>query len=150
MSESSYKTFALTMVISFILMYGIMFLNVDEVDYIYLSMTRLYMTLMMIAAMAILMLATMGMMYKNKKTNLVIIIVGLTVFGLSLFGVRTQTFVGDVQYMRGMIPHHSIAIMTSKNADIKDPEVRKLADGIIATQKREIAEMKRILARLDK
>ena len=74
----------------------------------------------------------------------------IAVFGLSLAGVRTQTLVGDVQYMKGMIPHHSIAIMTSKNANIKDPEVRKLADGIIATQEKEIAEMKAILARMKK
>jgi len=150
MNNGSYKTFALTMIISFILMYGIMFLNVDEADHIYLSMTRFYMTLMMVAAMALLMLATMGMMYKNKRLNLVIGIMGIAVFCLSLVGVRTQTLVGDVQYMKGMIPHHSIAIMTSKNAHIKDPEVRKLADGIIAAQEKEIAEMKAILARMKK
>jgi uncharacterized protein (DUF305 family) len=148
MNKGSYKTFAVTMVISFILMYGIMFLNVDQADHIYLSMTRFYMTLMMVAAMAVLMLASMGMMYKNKRLNLVIGIGSVALFGLSLAGVRTQTFVGDVQYMRGMIPHHSIAIMTSKNAHIKDPEVRKLADGIIKTQEKEIAEMKAILARM--
>ena len=71
-------------------------------------------------------------------------------FGLALAGVRTQTLVGDVQYMKGMIPHHSIAIMTSTRADIKDPEVKKLSQGIIEAQEREIAEMKRILARMDK
>lgn len=148
MNSGSYRTFALTMVISFILMYGIMFLNVDEADHIYLSMTRFYMTLMMVAAMAILMLATMRMMYTNTKLNIIIAIISVLAFSGSLAGVRTQTFVGDVQYMRGMIPHHSIAIMTSKHADIKDPEVRKLADGIIAAQEKEIAEMKKILARM--
>ncbi|WP_394772407.1 DUF305 domain-containing protein [Mucilaginibacter sp.] len=146
--NSSYRTFLLTMIVSFILMYGIMFLNVDQADHIYLSMTRFYMTLMMVAAMAILMLSTMRMMYKNQKLNLTITCMSIAVFTLSLIGVRTQTFVGDVQYMKGMIPHHSIALMTSKNAHIKDPEVRKLADGIIATQENEIAEMKRIMARM--
>lgn len=150
MEKSSYRIFALTLVISFMLMYVVMFLNVDQANHIYLSMTRFYMTTMMIAVMAVLMVLTMGMMYKNKKLNLIIMIASATVFGLSLAGVRTQTFVGDVQYMKGMIPHHSIAILTSKNAKIKDPEVRKLADGIIATQEKEIAEMKRILARMDK
>ncbi|MFD0795411.1 DUF305 domain-containing protein [Mucilaginibacter litoreus] len=147
---SNYQIFALTLIISFIVMYCIMFLNVDEADHIYLSMTRIYMTLMMVAAMALLMIATMGKMYKNKRINLMIVIIGITVFGLSLAGVRTQTLIGDVQYMKGMIPHHSIAILTSKNAHIKDPEVRKLADGIIATQEKEIAEMKAILARINK
>jgi uncharacterized protein (DUF305 family) len=150
MEKGQYKTFVLTLLCSFIIMYGVMFLNVDQADHIYLSMTRFYMTLMMTADMALLMLAMMRMMYKNRKVNVIIILSSTAVFILSLIGVRTQTFVGDVQYMKGMIPHHSIAIMTSKNANIKDPEVRKLADGIIAAQEKEIAQMKRILARMNK
>ena len=141
MEKGNYKTFVLTLLCSFIIMYGVMFLNVDQADHIYLSMTRFYMTLMMTAAMALLMLAMMRMMYKNRKLNVIIMLSSIAVFVLSIVGVRTQTFVGDVQYMKGMIPHHSIAIMTSKNANIKDPEVRKLADGIIAAQEKEIAEM---------
>ncbi|RWY48351.1 DUF305 domain-containing protein [Mucilaginibacter gilvus] len=148
MEKGNYKTFVWMLALSFIIMYGVMFLNVDQADHIYLSMTRLYMTLMMVASMALLMLAMMRMMYKNRKLNLVIILSSMVVFILSLVGVRTQTLVSDVQYMKGMIPHHSIAIMTSKNANIKDPEVRKLADGIIKTQEKEIAEMKAILARM--
>ncbi|MEO8950166.1 MAG: DUF305 domain-containing protein [Mucilaginibacter sp.] len=150
MEKGNYKTFALMLVLSFIIMYGVMFLNVDQADHIYLSMTRFYMTLMMVAAMALLMLTMMRMMYKNRKLNTIIILSSTAAFILSLVGVRTQTFVGDVQYMKGMIPHHSIAIMTSKNANIKDPEVRKLADGIIAAQEKEIAQMKNILNRIDK
>ena len=149
-NNGSYRKFALTMAISFILMYGIMFLNVDQADHIYLSMTRFYMTLMMVAAMSVLMLTTMGMMYKNKRLNLVIGIVSIAVFGLSLAGVRTQTFIGDVQYMKGMIPHHSIAIMVSKKAHLKDPEVVQLSQSIIKAQENEIAQMKKILARMDK
>ncbi|MDN3584967.1 DUF305 domain-containing protein [Mucilaginibacter flavus] len=150
MEKGNYKTFALMLILSFVIMYGVMFLNVDQADHVYLSMTRFYMTLMMVAAMALLMLAMMRMMYKNRKLNMVIILSSTAAFVLSLVGVRTQTFVGDVQYMKGMIPHHSIAIMTSKNANIKDPEVRKLADGIIKTQEKEIAQMKAILARMKK
>ena len=150
MEKGNYKTFVLTLLCSFIIMYGVMFLNVDQADHIYLSMTRLYMTLMMVTAMALLMLAMMRMIYKNRKLNVIIILSSTAMFILSLIGVRTQTFVGDVQYMKGMIPHHSIAIMTSKNANIKDPEVRKLADGIIAAQEKEIAQMKRILAQMNK
>ncbi len=150
MEKGNYKTFVWMLVLSFIIMYGVMFLNIDQVDHIYLSMTRFYMTLMMVAAMALLMLAMMRMMYKNRKLNMIIILSSAAAFILSLVGVRTQTFVGDVQYMKGMIPHHSIAIMTSKNANIKDPEVRKLANGIIAAQEKEIAQMKAILARMKK
>ncbi|MEO7212009.1 MAG: DUF305 domain-containing protein [Mucilaginibacter sp.] len=150
MEKGNYKMFVWMLFLSFIIMYGVLFLNVDQADHIYLSLTRLYMTLMMVAAMAVLMLAMMRIMYKNRKLNTIIILSSVAVFILSLVGVRTQTFVGDVQYMKGMIPHHSIAIITSKNAHIKDPEVRKLADGIIAAQEKEIAEMKKILARMGK
>jgi uncharacterized protein (DUF305 family) len=77
-----------------------------------------------------------------------IVVCSIAVFGLALAGVRTQAGIGDVQYMKGMIPHHSIAIMVSKHADIKDSEVKKLAQNIIDAQEKEIAEMKRILARM--
>lgn len=100
--------------------------------------------------MAIIMLLMMEKMYPNKKINNLIVIGSMVVFGLVLTALRTQTPVGDEQYMKAMIPHHSSAIMTSENANIQDPELRKLADGIIRAQKKEIAEMKAILARIEK
>ncbi len=138
------------LLVSFVLMYAIMFLNVEQPDHIYLSMTRLYMTVLMICAMAVLMLVMMPMMYTNKKINLGIIISSTALFVLAFVGVHKQVGIGDVQYMKGMIPHHSIAIMTSKNAHIKDARVRKLADGIIKTQVKEIAEMKALIDSLQK
>lgn len=89
-------------------------------------------------------------MYPNKKLNASIILGAVVLFGFVLAGLRTQTPVGDVQYMKAMIPHHSSAIMTSKNANIKDPEVKKLSECIIASQEKEIAEMKAVLARMEK
>lgn len=136
--------------ISFVAMYAIMYLNVDQFDHIYINMTRFYITLLMISAMALIMLGMMKMMYQNKKLNVIIVTFSIAVFILALAGVRTQTAIGDVQYMKGMIPHHSIAIMTSKNAHLKDPEVKKLAQSIIDAQEKEIAQMKAMLARLDK
>lgn len=150
MTGTAYQKFGVTMAISFIIMYGIMFLNVSETNHIYLSLTRTYMTLLMISTMAIVMLLMMGKMYTNKKINSFIIIVSVLVFGLVFTALRTQTPVGDEQYMKAMIPHHSSAIMTSENANIQDPELRKLADDIIDAQKREIAQMKAILDRLEK
>lgn len=150
MKSNNYAKFALMLVVSFILMYAIMFLNVNDVGHVYLSLTRLYMTLMMVAAMAVLMLIMMPMMYSDHKKNTAIIISSLSVFGLALIGVHLQAGVSDVQYMKGMIPHHSIAIMTSKNAHITDLRVRKLADGIIATQEKEIKEMKALIDSLQK
>lgn len=137
------------LVISFVLMYAIMFLNVNAPGHIYINMTRFYMTLMMICAMAVLMIAMMPMMYTNSKKNTAIIISSVVIFVLAFTGVHRQVGIGDIQYMKGMIPHHSIAIMTSENAHIKDPRVRKLADGIIKTQEKEIAEMKRMIDSLE-
>lgn len=150
MENKAYRTFALTLAASFVIMYGVMFLNVDSTSHIYLSITRLYMTLLMGSPMALLMLVFMANMYKNKKLNALIITLSISVFITSLAFLRTQTFVGDVQYIKAMIPHHSSAILTSQNAGIKDPEVRKLADDIIKAQEREIAQIKEMLNRLDK
>lgn len=143
-----YKTFGITLFISFVIMYAIMFLNANSISHVYLSATRLYMTLLMVSSMAVLMLVMMKHMYKNKKLNSIIMISGIVVFIVSLFFLRSQTFVGDRQYMKAMIPHHSSAIMTSEHAAITDPELRKLADDIIKAQEKEIAQMKAILQRL--
>lgn len=145
-----YKTFALTMIVSFVIMYAVMFLNIDEADHFYISITRIYMALLMVSLMAIVMMGMMGKMYPNKKLNTGIMVGAVILFGLVLAGLRTQTPIGDVQYMKAMIPHHSSAIMVSKNANLKDPEVIKLSEGIIASQEKEIAEMKAILERMEK
>lgn len=107
------------------------------------------MTCLGIAAMAVIMLSLMLKMYKNKKKNIAIYIGSLVLFVSALGLVRAQRpIIGDVLYMKAMIPHHSIAILTSKRADIKDPETKKLAEEIIEAQKREIAQMKKIIYRL--
>ena len=138
------------MVVSFIIMFSVMFLNVDEANHIYISTTRIYMALLMVSPMAIVMMLMMGKMYPHKKLNTGIMLGALVLFGLVLAGLRTQTPIGDAQYMKAMIPHHSSAIMVSKHANLQDPEVKKLSEGIIASQEKEIAEMKAILERMDK
>ncbi len=149
MHKGNYKKFLLMLLLSFCIMYLVMFLNVDELSHIYLSLTRLYMSLLMVAPMAILMLAMMWKMYPNKKANTTIILSSCMVFVLSLALLRTQTPIDDKQYMKAMIPHHSSAIMTSKHANIKDAEVKELSKKIIASQEQEIAQMKAILERLN-
>lgn len=148
MNGMSYKKFTVMMIISFIIMYVVMFLNVDSIEHYHTSTTRIYMAILMIAPMAIVMMTMMGKMYPNKRTNTGIIITAITVFIVTLAALRTQTPISDVQYMKAMIPHHSSAILTSKHANIKDPEVRKLADSIIAAQVREIQQMETILNRM--
>lgn len=150
MQKMSYREFLFMMVISFIIMYSVMFLNVDEANHIYISTTRIYMALLMVSPMAIVMMLMTGKMYPNKKLNTGIILGSMVLFGLVLAGLRTQTPIGDVQYMKAMIPHHSSAILVSKNANLKDLEVLKLSEGIIASQEKEIVEMKAILARMGK
>lgn len=145
-----YRSFALMMILSFIIMYGVMFLNVDKASHIYLSINRTYMALLMVLPMAVVMMLLMGHMYPNKKINTSIMVSAIVLFALVLAGLRTQTPIGDAQYMKGMIPHHSSAILTSKHANIKDPEVKKLSEQIITSQEQEIAQMKAILERMKK
>lgn len=148
MGNSNYIKMALMLILSFFIMYGVMFLNVDEVSHIYVSTTRCYMSLLMVSPMAVLMILMMRKMYANKKLNIIILSSSVVVFIIALFFLRNQTFVSDVEYMKAMIPHHSSAILTSKHASIKDPEVRDLADSIIASQEKEISEMKKAILRL--
>jgi len=145
----SYRRFGAMIAVSTIVMFGLMYLNTYQLDHALFSQTRAWMALLMGATMAIIMLLFMLGMYKDKRLNTAIIIAGLVVFSGSLWLVRSQATVGDVAYMKAMIPHHSIAIMTSRRADIKDPRVRKLADGIIEAQVREIAEMKSLIADIE-
>lgn len=101
-----------------------MFLNVAAIDHIYNSLTRTYRTLLMIALMAILMMAFMWKTYPNTKVNFGVITVSIILFISTLTLLRTQEPVGDKQWMKAMIPHHSSAIITSNNANLKDPEVK--------------------------
>lgn len=145
-----YVRFGVMILVSTVVMFGMMYLNVFQWDHIFYSQTRLFMALMMGAVMAMIMLLFMWKMYENKKWNLAILAVSVLVFCGSLFMVRSQTAVDDVKWMKAMIPHHSIAILTSTNAAIKDPEVKELADDIIQTQKEEIKKMKEMIERLEK
>lgn len=148
-SKNNYTKFIIMLAGSFIAMYITMYLNTYSIDHVYFSLTRLYMTCLGIAAMALIMFFTMRKMYKNKKKNVAIVLGSILLFVAALGLVRVQKpIIGDVLWMKAMIPHHSIAILTSERADIKDPEVKKLAEDIIEAQRREIEEMKSMINRL--
>ena len=147
--SQSYKTFFTMIGTSSVLMYLAMYLNNYSWDHIFFSEMRLYMNLLMTAIMAVVMLWFMRHMYTNKRTNQYIVGGSIALFVVALFLIRSQTLVDDVDYMEAMIPHHSIAILTSERAQIEDPRVRALADDIIAAQKKEIEEMKRLIEELD-
>ncbi|MBX3482854.1 DUF305 domain-containing protein [Phenylobacterium sp.] len=145
----SYARFAAMIATSTAVMFGLMYLNTYALDHVLFSQTRIWMAFVMGAVMAVIMLGFMWSMYKNRSFNIAILAGAVVVFAGALWLVRSQETVDDVSYMKAMIPHHSIAIMTSERAHIRDPEVRKLADRIIDAQVREIAEMKRHIARLE-
>lgn len=145
----SYKLFAGMIATSTAVMYGLMYLNTYAFDHVFWSETRFYMALLMGATMAMIMLGFMLGMYKNKKANIGIFATSAVVFLGTLWLVRSQETVQDVSWMKAMIPHHSIAILTSERAEISDPRVRELADEIIEAQRREIAEMKQLIADLE-
>lgn len=146
---TKYMKFGAMIATSTVLMFGLMYLNTFTSDHVFFSETRLYMAFVMGASMAVVMLLFMLKMYENKSLNIAILAGSLAVFGLSLWLVRSQETVDDLSYMRAMIPHHSLAILTSSRAHIRDPRVRELADGIIKAQVREIDEMKRLIADLE-
>lgn len=145
----SYTRFATMILVSTVVMFGLMYLNTYQADHIFFSETRLYMAIYMGAAMAVIMLLFMINMYSSTAINTAILLLAVTVFSGALWLVRSQQTVDDVSWMKAMIPHHSIAILTSSRANISDPRVRELADSIIDAQEREIAEMKQLIEELE-
>jgi hypothetical protein len=141
-----YLRFAAMIATSTVVMFVLTYSNTYDAGHIHYSQERLYMALLMGGAMALVMLSFMvSMMYKNRTLNIVVIACALVVFGAAYTASRAQWFVDEELYMKGMIPHHSIAILTSERADIDDVRVRELADGIIKTQRLEIKEMEWLL-----
>ena len=149
MDKNKYARFGAMIATSTLVMFGLMYLNTYALDHIFFSETRAYMALYMGAVMAIIMLGFMLGMYKDRRINIGIFLSSIAVLAGSLWLVRSQATVGDVAWMKAMIPHHSIAILTSERANISDPRVRELADEIIEAQRREIDEMKELINDLE-
>ena len=145
-----YGRFAAMILVGTAVMYGLMYLNTYSIDHVFFSQTRLWMALVMGATMALIMLGFMWSMYQNKSRNLMIVAGSVVAFALSLWLVRSQRTVDELSYMKAMIPHHSIAILTSERAHIRDARVRLLADRIIEAQVREISDMKQLIDALER
>jgi len=146
----SYLRFGAMILTSTLVMFGLMYLNTYALDHVLFSQTRAWMAVVMGAAMAVIMLLFMLAMYRNARANAAILAASVVVFAGGLWLVRSQETVGDLAYMKAMVPHHSIAIMTSERAHIRDPRVRRLADQIIEAQLREIEEMRGFIAALER
>ena len=145
----TYLRFGAMIATSTVVMFALTYTNTFAAEHVRWSEERVYMALLMGAAMAVVMLAYMWGMYRNRRTNAAILVAAVVVGSAALGLSRSQLLVDDRAYMNGMIPHHSIAILTSERADIDDVRVRELADGIIETQRREIAEMKWLVADIE-
>jgi hypothetical protein len=141
-THGSYKKFFAMIGTAMGAMFILMYVHSYQIfEHAWFSETRLFMTLIMGASMMVIMLAFMLGMYESRKANLTIFIGASLLLLTSIWLVRSQITVSDVDYMEGMIPHHSIAILTSERARIEDPRVRALADEIIDAQREEIKEM---------
>ncbi|MEM1041651.1 MAG: DUF305 domain-containing protein [Bacteroidota bacterium] len=145
----SYTRFFAMIATSTAVMFVLMYSTVHALDHVWWSQTKFWMALYMGAAMAVIMLAFMLKMYDDRRKNVAIGVGAVLVFAASFFLVRSQDTVDDVAWMKAMIPHHSIAVLTSERAHLTDPRVRELAAEIIRAQRREIAEMEALIDNLD-
>lgn len=140
-----WTTFFAMIATSIVTMFVLKYSNVYEPGHVFFSQTRMWMALMMGMAMIVIMLGFMWGMYKTQATKVFVMVAAVFGFAVFLFLARSQATIDDESWMKAMIPHHSIAVLTSRRAEISDPRVRELADAIIAAQVKEIAEMKSLL-----
>ena len=145
MARSPYLMFAANLVASGIVMYFVMYTMIDSSAELYNKINNVYMTLMMVTSMALFMLWMMPAMFPDRRTNVILYIVFAATFLLALYGMRTQALVGNDQFLRAMIPHHSGAVLMCEKSTITNPEIKRLCEGIVSSQKAEIAQMKGLL-----
>ena len=139
--RQKYLRFGAMIATSTVVMFALTYTNSYAFEHVRWSEERVYMALLMGGAMSVVMLGFMWSMHTNTKVNVAIFVAGFVVMGGALYLSRSQRFVDDREYMKGMIPHHSIAILTSEHADLDDVRVCELANSIIRAQREEIAEM---------
>jgi len=147
MMKNAYASLAVQTIVSGIIMYLVMFVMIDSLDSFFNNLNMLYMTLMMVAPMVVLMIVAMWHMFPSKAANVALLVGSLVIFAGSFALIRTQTTIGDTAFLRSMIPHHSGAILMCREASLSDPQVVRLCGEIKESQRREIDEMKAILAR---
>jgi uncharacterized protein (DUF305 family) len=146
--DGHYGQLAVMAVLSFAAMYVLMYAMVDALDDVYMNVNQVYMAALMAAPMVVIELVVMWAMYHDRKLNAVIIAASVIVTLAMFMAIRRQTAVGDAQFLRSMIPHHSGALLMCREAAIEDSEIRQLCQAIIASQQREIDQMNAILRRL--
>lgn len=145
MTSMGWGRFALMIATSSVIMFFLMYQLVYSVEHATFSLNRLIASLLMGCVMTVVMLGFMWSMYKGMGTKIAVLAVAIIIGSSLLYANRSQSFIADVDFMKSMIPHHSIAINNARKASLSDPRVRELADEIIAAQVREIAEMKLLI-----
>lgn len=140
-----YARLGIELAIDFVIMYLVMYTMIRSLDHFYFNINNVWMTLMMVTPMALVMMVAMRSMFPSRTRNLLVVAAALVVFGVSYYGMRTQLAVGDEQFLKSMIPHHSGAILMCQEASITDPEIQALCREIVDAQRREIAQMKLLL-----
>jgi len=146
-TKGAYGALAIELAIDFVIMYLVMYTMIATLDHFHLNLNNTYMTLMMVAPMTIVMLVAMRSMYPSRRANVIIGVAAAAVFLTSFYGMRTQGLIGDREFLRSMIPHHSGAILMCEQASLADPEIIQLCGEIVKSQRDEIARMQTILAR---
>jgi uncharacterized protein (DUF305 family) len=141
-----YRNYFIQLGLSAVAMFIAMYAMIASIEHFVVNLNMIYMTALMVAPMALIMLFFMRDMYKNLRLNVAIVIGSAVVFLASLIGIRTQTPIGDAELMRAMIPHHSGAILMCEKAKLSRPEVIELCKGIRSSQRQEIAQMQALLA----
>ena len=146
--KHAYPLFALNIAVSFVIMYFVMFAMIDGWGDFYNNANMAYMAVMMAAPMGPLMLLTMPGMYQSRRLNVALHALFILAFAAAFLAIRWQAGIGDHQFIRSMIPHHSGAILMCREAELADAELKTLCDSIIAAQREEIEQMRAILARI--
>ena len=146
-SGTAYRNLAIDLLVHFVIMYFVMYTMIDSLGHLYLNVNNFYMTMMMVAPMAVVMLVSMRSMFPSRRVNVAIAASAVVAFGVAYGAMRTQAAVGDRQFLRSMIPHHSGAILMCQQASLTDPQIRALCRQIVDSQRAEIATMEAILAR---
>lgn len=147
MQRHHYRMLAVNLGLSLLIMYVAMFAMIWSFGEFVQNVNFFYMALVMWAPMAIVMMLTMKSMYRDRRLNVILYAVFALTLVLSFAAIRAQSLVGDRQFLRSMIPHHSGAILMCERSTISDPEIQQLCREIIASQKAEIDQMKTLLER---
>jgi uncharacterized protein (DUF305 family) len=145
--SKAYVNLVIELAIDFVIMYLVMYTMIATLDHFRFNLNNVYMTMMMVTPMAVVMLIAMRAMFPSRRTNLAIGAVAVLLFAASFYGMRAQAAIGDKEFLKSMIPHHSGAILMCEQASLADPEIVALCRQIVKSQNAEIAQMEAILAR---